>query len=292
MLEYIQPPSSRRKGIMLCYPFEEKRLLKWPVPYLIQPKLDGERCRALFSTTGTVTLLSSEENEIVSVPHINTALEALHLRNVELDGELYVHSMSFEEIHSRVSRKVNEHPDSWQIEYHVFDLIDEQRQGDRLHSLHKLLEKVKPPIVPVGITLITDLYDIMRIYDLYIEEGYEGFILRHVYAPYVRTRSTNIMKFKPKKEDYYTIIDWIEEKTIHGAKKNSLGALVLQSPINPARFNVGTGFTADQRQELWERRHTLVGKTVRIKYQHLTTYHIPRFPVFVEILETNPGGPL
>ena len=293
MLEYCQPPSSRRKGIMLCYPFEEKRLLKWPVPYLIQPKLDGERCRALFNATGIVTLLSSEENEIISVPHINTALEALKLKNVELDGELYVHSMSFEEIHSRVSRKVNEHQDSWQIEYHVFDLVDGQRQGDRLHSLHKLLEEIKPPIIPVGITLITDLYDVMRIYDLYIEEGYEGFIIRHIYAPYVRTRSTNIMKFKPKKEDYYTIEGFEEEVSIHGKLKNSLGALILSSAHTVDRvneFKVGTGFTADQRHELWKIRDSLIGKIARIKYQHLTSNHIPRFPVFVEILEPNKIG--
>ena len=38
----------KRTGIMLCYPFEEKRLNKWNPPYIIQPKLDGERCRAVY----------------------------------------------------------------------------------------------------------------------------------------------------------------------------------------------------------------------------------------------------
>ena len=58
----------KRKGIMLCYPFEEKRLNKWAPPYLVQPKLDGERMRAILDTEGKCTLLSSEENEIISSP--------------------------------------------------------------------------------------------------------------------------------------------------------------------------------------------------------------------------------
>lgn len=303
MLEYCQPPSSRRKGIMLCYPFEEKRLLKWPVPYLIQPKLDGERCRALFNATGIVTLLSSEENKIISVPHINTALEALKLKNVELDGELYVHSMPFEEIHSRVSRKVNEHQDSWQIEYHIFDIINEKRQTERVIELHKLAERFTSPLIEVAPRVALNLEDIMRLYDQFLEQGYEGFILRHPHAPYVRTRSTNIMKFKPKKEDYYRIVSYIEEMKMsygedveHSYQKpnNSLGALILGSAHTIDRvneFKVGTGFTADQRHELWKIRDSLIGKIARIKYQHLTTSnHVPRFPVFVEIIEPNKIG--
>jgi hypothetical protein len=56
-----------RTGIMLCYPFEEKRLNKWGNKFLLQPKLDGDRCRAIFDEYGKVKLLSSEENEFNSV---------------------------------------------------------------------------------------------------------------------------------------------------------------------------------------------------------------------------------
>ena len=291
MLEYNSPPSSRRRGIMLCYPFEERRLTRWPTPYLVQPKLDGERCRALFDSSGKVSLLSSEEKPIISVPHITRALETLKLQNVELDGELYVHGMPFEEIHSRVSRKVNQHERSEEIEYHVFDLVDGQRQGDRLVSIMtmKIVSENIKCIKAVPYNVANSLSEIMWYYEYYLKKGYEGFIVRHAYAPYVRTRSTNIMKFKPKKEDYYTIVGWEEEVSIHGERKGTLGALKLHSPdfhsslINT--FNVGTGFTAEQRRELWKVRDSLPGKIARIKYQHLTSAHIPRFPVFVEIVE-------
>ena len=63
----------RWKNIMKCYPFEEKRLAKWKPPYIVQPKFDGVRCRAIPTDTGYL-LVSSEENVIFSVPHINEEL--------------------------------------------------------------------------------------------------------------------------------------------------------------------------------------------------------------------------
>ena len=70
-----------RTGIMLCYPFETKRLEKWGNKFLIQPKLDGDRCRAIFSEYGAVTLYSSEGNIINSVPHIQAQLEEFGYKN-------------------------------------------------------------------------------------------------------------------------------------------------------------------------------------------------------------------
>ena len=98
---------AKRQGIQLCYPFEEKRLEKWEPPYLVQPKLDGERCRAeCWVETRDDSKLdwflkSSEQNIFNSVPHINKAIKDQRiLRNMELDGELYLHGMNFSDIHS------------------------------------------------------------------------------------------------------------------------------------------------------------------------------------------------
>lgn len=43
---------STRTGIMLASPLDEGKLAKWPRPYIVQPKLDGERCRAVFGPEG------------------------------------------------------------------------------------------------------------------------------------------------------------------------------------------------------------------------------------------------
>lgn len=271
----------RWHGIMKCYPFEEKRLLKWEPPFIVQPKYDGVRCRAIYAQTAdSYMLLSSEENVIFSVPHINQVLNDLKL-TAELDGELYCHGMSFEEIVSITSRTVNLHDNSIAIKFHVFDIVNEEPQMRRT-LLIEALRGISPFIQIAPFYMCESLDDIMRAYDQLIKDGYEGIIVRHKLGKYEKKRSTAIMKFKPKKDDVYEILGKQEEVSITGIPKGTLGALVLRSGDGDT-FKVGTGFTQEQRQTLWEAE--LTGMKAKIAYQHLTDRKVPRFPVFVEVID-------
>jgi DNA ligase-1 len=271
---------------MKCYPFEEKRLAKWEPPYIVQPKYDGWRCRAVPVQTqveGNYILLSSEENIFYSVPHLLGVLDRLGLA-AELDGELYCHGMSFDDISSIVSRTVNVHPESQRIQLHVFDIVNDQPQMKRM-ILIDALRGLSPLIQIAPFWLCENLDNVMRAYDKILSLGYEGIIVRHFQAPYIRKRSIHVMKFKPKKEDTYEIIDYSEEVSISGNLKGSLGALTCKSGDGDV-FNVGTGFTKDQRDQLWKDREKLPQCFVRVQYQHLTAgKKVPRFPVFVEIVK-------
>lgn len=272
-----------RTGIMLAYPFEEKRLKKWSPPYIVQPKLDGERCR--FIPEGAL-LLSSQENIFYSVPHIRQALIDLGV-NVELDGELYSHGMHFEDIHSIVSRENNLHPDYQQMEYHIFDVVTPYPQGTRTLSITRNYFQCLPfnsPIKLVPYYLANDLDEIMRVYDQILDQGYEGIIVRECTAPYVRKRSTFMMKFKPKKQDDYLIIGYTEEISIEGRPKGRLGAFICKGD-DGTEFNVGSGFTAEQRERYWQNPESFVGLYARIEYQHITsTGGVPRFPRIVTVM--------
>lgn len=277
----------RWKGIMKCYPFEEKRLAKWQPPYIVQPKYDGVRCRALPLQTGLkgneYLLLSSEENIIYSVPHIFESLSRIGIR-AELDGELYCHGMSFEEILSITSRTVNIRSDYTKIQFHVFDIINDQPQMRR-SLLIENLKGLSPYIVVAPFWLCESLDDVMKAYEQVIEKGYEGIIVRHAQAPYVRKRSTLVMKFKPKKEDNYVITSYAEEITIDGVPKGRLGSIQCESGDGNV-FSVGTGFSGEVREGLWKDKENLLGKTIKVKYQHLSSGRkVPRFPVFVEVIE-------
>lgn len=278
----------RRTGIMLCYPFEEKRLTKWAPPWIIQPKLDGDRCRAVFDNHGQLTLFSSEGNQIVSVPHIEDQLLRLGLVNTELDGELYVHGMDHSEIHSRVSRTVELHHDLESVEYHIFDLVSDEPQSIRLFNLLLKLSLTRnnlPNVKAVQPNMVSTLDEIMEFYNRFVSEGYEGFVLRHADAPYVRKRSTYMMKFKPKKEDIYEIVGWKEEHSMDGSPKGRLGALICRAP-NEAVFSVGSGLNDHLRTELWHQRQALPGLFVRVGYQHITVSGgVPRFPVLIEVIQ-------
>jgi DNA ligase 1 len=274
----------RRVGIQLAYPFEKKRLDKWGFPVLVQPKLDGDRCRAIIDNEGSILLLSSEENQIKSVPHIEEALHRVPgLRGIELDGELYTHGISHQQIHGVVGRTKNIHGEYDKIQYHIFDLVGGEPQGKRTFALTHLI--LEPPLVRVPSFLCSSFEDVMKVLDELMAQGYEGIIVRNIEYPYMRKRSTGMMKLKPRKSDEYVIVGCQEEISKDGEPKDSLGSLVLQSDLGHI-FNVGTGsfLTRENRHSLWLVRDKLIGKTAVVKYQHLTAKRVPRFPVLVEVL--------
>lgn len=279
--------TGRRIGIQLAYPFEEKRLLRWTPPYILQPKLDGERCRAVFDSDGNVSLYSSEANLIESVPHIRESLEATGLHGVELDGELYRHGMSLDGsdgIHAIVSTKRGLHPLWDEMQFHIFDIIDEAEiQAVRTQQLASLKHEIEGEhIVVVPFQFVHSADDCLRALDWSLKEGYEGIIVRHLEAPYIRRRSTMMMKFKPKREDIYEIVGYEEGL---GKYRGMLGALICRAQEGEETFHVGSGFTDDQRAYLWSVRTTLPGLKVRVKYQHLTSVRgVPRSAVFTEII--------
>jgi len=271
---------------MKCVPFSEDRLAKWEPPYILQPKYDGVRCRAVYTESGGYILLSSEENIIYSVPHLNMIFTNLGLR-AEFDGELYCHGLSFEEILSITSRTVHIHSDSERIQFHLFDIINNQPQMRRSIMIENL-RGLSNSIIVSPFWLCENLDDVMRAYDSIINLGYEGIIVRHKNNPYQRKRSTLVMKFKPKKEDDYEIVGYEEEISINGTPKDSLGSLTLKSG-DGGIFSVGTGFTQEERRRLWMEKEVLTGKVAKVKYQHMAALssgmHYPRFPVFVEVID-------
>jgi len=276
---------SRRQGIMLCYPFEEKRLLKWDLPYIVQPKLDGERCKAIPTPSGY--LLTSSEGNAFCLPHINAALDEL-TSDVWFDGELYCEGLSFEEIHSRVSTsRLELHPCSEQIRYHIFDIITHDRARIRQKDLDCIFERFsrgRYELAHVPWFPVRSLDEIMDYLRSFVTFGYEGIIVREPNAPYEPRRSTKMMKFKPGRSDVYRIVGFKEEISKDGIPKGTLGAFILQGP-DGSPFGVGSGFTRDEREAYWDMRQKLVGCYCGIRYQHLTDRGVPRFPVFAALVK-------
>ncbi len=137
------------------------------------------------------------------------------------------------------------------------------------------------PLIKVPYWTADNLDDIMKIYNELIILGYEGIIVRNFSAPYVRKRSTYVMKFKPKKEDNYAIIGFEEGRE---RLRGNLGALVCSSG-DGNKFSVGTGFSDVLRKQLWNKRDSLAGRICKVQYQHITPGRkVPRFPVFVEVV--------
>ena len=279
----------RWKGIMKCYPFEEKRLLKWQPPYIVQIKYDGDRARNAPLHEASI-LLTSEENIFYGVPHIVKQLNNGNLWKLPLDGELYDHDVFLEGghelVHGIVSRTVNIHPRHKEIDFHVVDLkIPGLSQMERILKLQKLGDTQLPPNIKIAPFWICETLDeIKSVYDRIIRMKYEGIIVRHLYGLYEDKRSTMVMKFKPKKKDIYTIVGWNEETTMDGIPKGRIGSLILSSQLGD-EFSVGAGLDDNEKDYLWKIKETLPGKKAVVHFQHLTNKKIPKGSFDIEILD-------
>jgi len=278
-----------RSGVMLAHLLEETKIKRWVPPYLAQPKLNGNRCRTIF-IDHKVTLLSSEENEIVSVPHINAQLENLGICNGELDGELYVHGWRVNQIRSVVSRKNSLHKDYKLMEYHIFDKIFDAPQYHRIDELSVIkLKTVNEKNLFVEDTrAVNNLNDAMIYFDELVCLGYEGIILRNKDGYYERKRSCNLLKFKPKERGVYDVVGFEEEIDKYSIPKDTLGSFYCVTPGGEV-FGVGTKLTNHQRDWVWMRRDLLEQKECKIlvQYQELTSdrkvpYHSAFLGLYVD----------
>lgn len=177
---------------MLAHAYEGNS--KFPV--LTQPKLDGMRCIArvdgLWSRTG---------KPITSVPHIYEALKPAFAADPDLvlDGELYNHDLKddFGTLMSLL-RKASPAPGAEKIaQYHVYDVVVseegvEYRQNTLGHLAATLPDCIK--LVETRVAVNTQELDVL--YSGWLEDGYEGQMIRAMGSAYENKRSKNLLKRK------------------------------------------------------------------------------------------------
>jgi len=280
-----------RTGVMLAHPLNQKWLDKWFKEdgyIIVQPKLNGLRCRAIITPT-EVQLLSSQANPF-DIVHISDQLRTLAdiinmygMTQIMLDGELYKHGMPFQDISSRVRRQSVRHEDQKSLTYTIFDrIVSNHEQDKRINFLTELNDVV----LNNGLTSLRILptyqcnspRELSTYYARFLDENYEGIIMRRATGMYEAKKSQNLMKLKPRKKTEADVIGVIEEVDKYGNLKGALGAFMCELP-DGTRFSVGSGFTAAQREEWWGLG---MKKPVRILvyYQELSNSGVPIFPVF------------
>lgn len=284
-----------RTGIQLAVPFSLSRLnnegrypLKWHPPYIVQPKLNGERCRCIVEN-GRCLLLSSSEDIIPAVPHINS--QALKfLPNGEYDGELYTHGLTWSEIHSVVSREINLHPNYERLNYHIFDIIMSGSQADRTRRLQSISFPIDSPILQVETSIAYSYSELLSLYDQYIDLGYEGFIIRHIDSPYEKKRVSSMMKFKPKATDTYTLLSIYEAISEDGVLLGMVGGFVC-CDSEMTQFSVGAGkLTHPERKRIWsnylqDSSYIIPGRLLEIEYQTMSDKKkVPLFSRAIRII--------
>lgn len=272
--------------VMLAHKYRgTKDISNWNFVYA-QPKIDGMRAtlyeKALYSRNG---------NRIVSLPELTDEVAAVAnaIGGARLDGELVGEGMSFEDTMS-VVRRNTPLPRRKDIVFKVFDIDGDGTFEERLKIIQSInsLELRRYTHVVGTTKIMTDdkvkfEETLMFLYNMYIDEGYEGLMLRNPASEYKHTRSRDLLKLKPEESGIFRISGFIEQETITGFKKDTLGSLIITDTSQDVKCvigYVGSGITNDLRDQIWRNKEHFLNKPIKVKYTQRTEAGALRFPRF------------
>tara|TARA_R110000824_G_scaffold23583_2_gene84309 strand:- start:9 stop:1127 length:1119 start_codon:yes stop_codon:yes gene_type:complete len=265
---------------MLASSFD-KRKDKVNYPVDVQPKLDGVRCMA-FWEGDSVKLMSRGGKAWECCGHISEQLERFLPRGWVLDGELYIHGKTFQEITKLVKKLRTESVD---IEYHVYDVprTNEDNEGEwdlhRMEALHDFMEMVQ--FTSTKSVKVVDTYqansedEVYQLQSEYLEDGYEGAIVRESDGTYrFGYRSKKLLKVKNFMDAEYKIVDFTT-----GVGRFDGCCIWMCETKDGQPFKVVPQGTMKERQETYQNADKHIGELLKVKYFELTDDGIPRFPV-------------
>ena len=260
---------------MLASPFSDKHL---KLPFAASKKIDGIRmvssCRSLVSRRGKpFKFLHTIRKELDDIFKINDTLV--------LDGELYSHDLTFNQISGIVRASKNISAYDHLIEYHVFDIIDSDKTyAQRVDMLKRLEKTCKTDRIKFVYYDVCESYDDVKTYhDKFVRMGYEGVMCRNldsVYEP--NKRSKHLQKYKEFIDKEYEIV------CTGQGRGSDLGAIIFTCKTpNGDMFEVRPRGTLESRRDMFKREETYVGKMLTVRYQDIGAGDVPRFPVGIEV---------
>ena len=277
-----------------------------PYPLLASPKLDGVRALVVNGELVSRNLKPIPNawcQKLFGIP----ALEGF-------DGELIVGHAFVPGVFDRTQSGVMSRDGEPDVYFHVFDHWKEPGgYGARMAQVRRQMSDGRCPnaVVKVPQHKVFKPSELAAYEQECVDKGFEGVMLRKLAAdtPYKFGRSTLkealLMKLIRRNTMEGVVVGAIEqmhnanEKTVdaRGYAKRSkvkanlvptgkLGALVLTQYHDDMKtrllhtFEVGSGFTDEQRIALWQDRKRLKGRLVTVEYREMTKDNVPRFPVF------------
>lgn len=265
---------------MLAKDFAKEKVI---YPLGSSRKLDGIRCIAksdgLWTRTGKL---------ILSAPHIFEALKPLFDEDeyLILDGELYTSNknIDFNTIISCVRKTKptkedlelsKQYIDFWVYDYPSFS-------GDyisRISELEVIIYNLDNYMIKsLGFEWVYSESQVKEKLTQYIDEGYEGQMLRVLESPYENKRSKYLLKHKIFFDEEFKIIGYAE-----GIGKFSGKLATLKVDVGGVEVDCTINGTMEYLTELFQIKETLIGKMATVKYFEKTVDGSLRFPKVIQI---------
>lgn len=283
---------------MLASPTKEHDLLSLPFPLLASYKIDGIRaCRV----NGVLV-----SRTMKPIPNLYTQRMFQQACFEGLDGELVVGNPYDKNLMQQTQSGVMSVDGEPDVSWHIFDKWDAPGEYRfRAHCAKTIVNAAGIPLVRwVSHKVVNSFEDIKEMEEIALNLGYEGLMLRHPNGPYKQGRSTLrekfLLKIKRFEDSEAKVIGFKEQmrndnvattdargytkRSTHAEGKTAagvLGALLVRDIHTGVEFDIGTGFNAEQRINLWEGRKYLIGKIAKYKHFPIGVVDAPRFPTFI-----------
>lgn len=270
----------------------EKFLPKVKFPCLVQCKLDGVRTIAIVDPKEqSVVYYSRNGKMFLNFKCFNKDLLALAGSNGKVfDGEVVgPPGNNFVGIMNQCRRKYDVEPKG--LNFYVFDVMHignftsqqcKLNQTDRTDYLYELFRTVDEDTNRVKFVTsykCNNMEEVEKIYGQFVNEGFEGIIIKDIAGQYEFKRSNAWVKMKPDTTEDLKVID-IQEGT--GKYEGRLGAIIVER--NGVKINVGSGFKDEERTPVEVAYQNLVGKIVEVKYDSVIKESGSlRFPRFIKL---------
>lgn len=309
-----------------------------PYPLLGSPKLDGIRTLMVDGAEGVSGPVPATR-KILLLPNVKIRARLSRPELLGMDGELISGGMRHPDVYNSTMRIVmkGEGPDMdepvWlytdakgkpkmsftpvegalpidRSYYYVFDDFSQpdlpfsERFANLERRVADLPADLKPFVRVVPHPVIETAIELANYERVFVEDGFEGMMLRHPQGRYKFGRSTEnemiLAKVKRFADTDGIIIGFEEmmhndneaEKDALGNTKRAsnaenlrpagtLGAILCRLPeFGDQVVKCGSGYSAALKQEIWDNRAEWLGSTVVLKYQPSGMKDLPRFPVF------------
>jgi ATP-dependent DNA ligase len=279
---------------MLAHTVDVMAAVQFPV--LASPKLDGIRC---IIRNGEAV---SRSLKPIPNKHIRDSLRGLP----DMDGELTIGDETAEDCFKRSTSGVMAHGGEPDFAFRVFDAPD--LPSAPFTERKEIAKRRASAGAGTGCAwlshrLIADAAELAAYEAEQVAAGYEGIMLRAPDGVYKFGRSTlraGILGKVKRFTDAEAVIIGVEEllRNENEAKTNALGrserstskagkvpggtmGKLIVRAAGFEDFGIGTGFTAQDRAEIWDDRSAQIGRLVKFKFQACGTDARPRLPVFL-----------
>jgi DNA ligase-1 len=272
-----------------------KRESKVVYPVDVQPKLDGVRAlasweghevvvREVSTWVGNGMTLTSRGGKLYDVPHLSAALALRLPKGCVLDGEIYCHNKTFQEI----TRLVKKHRpgESETLQYWFYDMpLSPRMPPDSNWPERKtqmiywdLTENDSPSLVLTPTTYANSKEEVEAAQAKFVEDGYEGGIVRQrgVFPYIFGYRSDGLLKVKSFMDAEYKVTGWT-----FGVGRFADVPTWVCTMEDGQTFRCLSKGSMEARREMGQNADSYVGQMLKVCFFEKTEDNIPRFPIGV-----------